>query len=103
MDIGGGQGWTLDIPNWTPPMFYIGDTVKFSWPANERHNVFLFYSQAAFDNCVFGRVRGVQLRGLGGVTFTLRRQGFYYFACAVSGHCQVGQKIAIYANNGERG
>ena len=84
-------------------MFFVGDTVFFSWPPSQRHSVFLLRSRPALDSCLVSWLRGVRLREEegGGVAFLLQRAGYYYFACGVPGHCEEGQRIAIFANTGE--
>ena len=79
----------------------VGDKLSFKY--NSYHNVYLMASKAAYDGCDFAGATELASTSLGGGSggtpnlyeAVVTAAGMFYFACQVSGHCDMGQKVAI--------
>eukprot|EP00747_Dinoflagellata_sp_TGD_P169619 gnl/TRDRNA2_/TRDRNA2_199036_c0_seq1.p1 gnl/TRDRNA2_/TRDRNA2_199036_c0~~gnl/TRDRNA2_/TRDRNA2_199036_c0_seq1.p1 ORF type:complete len:176 (+),score=28.41 gnl/TRDRNA2_/TRDRNA2_199036_c0_seq1:30-530(+) len=73
-----------------------GDTVTFTWPSVQYHNVWSLPDQAAFDSCDFSK--GTELAGTEGSPFALTipsTPSEHFIACEIGSHCNSGQKIKL--------
>ena len=74
----------------------VGDTVRFSWPTSEEHNVYQSASQADYDSCA--KTGGEELAPTTVFEYTTPAYdtvGTYYYVCTVREHCANGQYIAV--------
>ncbi|KAL5098375.1 hypothetical protein RYX36_002702 [Vicia faba] len=92
--VGDGQGWTFGVQNWpSGKSFNGGDILVFNY-IPLIHNV-VKVNEFGYNACV--ALGGSELHVSGSDRITLAK-GANYYICAVPGHCNRGQKIAINAN-----
>eukprot|EP00123_Amoebidium_parasiticum_P014387 comp22472_c6_seq1/m.33870 comp22472_c6_seq1/g.33870 ORF comp22472_c6_seq1/g.33870 comp22472_c6_seq1/m.33870 type:complete len:846 (-) comp22472_c6_seq1:22-2559(-) len=69
----------------------VGDSVNFDYTTN--HNVVLFPSQLAFQDCDWSNAP--TLKAAGPYTHTFTKAGTYYFGCTTGDHCARGMKVKV--------
>ena len=103
MTIGASPNFWSVIPS-TNVSYNIVVGYKLSFRYSSYHNVYLMASEDAYDSCDFTGATELVSTSLGsGSDVTppnlyeavVTAAGMFYFACQVSGHCDMGQKVAI--------
>ncbi|KAF8036575.1 hypothetical protein BT93_C2330, partial [Corymbia citriodora subsp. variegata] len=100
--VGDSLGWTVPpggaiaYSTWASnKTFAVGDTLAFNF-ATGAHDV-AEVAKAAYDGC--SSTNPISLQTKGPASITLNKSGEHYFICTFSGHCSVGQKLAINVTN----
>ena len=103
MTIGASPNFWSVIPS-TNVSYNVVVGYKLSFRYSSYHNVYLMASEDAYDSCDFTGATELVSTSLGsGSDVTppnlyeavVTAAGMFYFACQVSGHCDMGQKVAI--------
>ncbi|KAI4335700.1 hypothetical protein L6164_014323 [Bauhinia variegata] len=94
--VGGSIGWHPNGPtffaDWAANQtFRLNDVLVFNF-TEFVHDVVVL-NKENFDNCSFGKK--VETFSTPPVRITLNRTGEFYFACEYTGHCTLGQKLAV--------
>jgi len=76
-----------------------GDEVVFKWSGV--HNVYMFQSKAAFDVCDFSEAVELASHLQTSYTYKATTEGTFFFACEISGHCEMGQKMSLAVTSGQ--
>ena len=71
----------------------VGDNVVFNWGGV--HNVYEMPSETAFDACDFSQAVELASTTQRSYTYKATASGTFYFACQISGHCNLGQKLSL--------
>lgn len=92
--------------NVTKVVIFKGDTIKFTGIADQlAHNLFEMKDEAALDGCSFDdstSLAGVEEINIGHeVVFD--EAGTFYFTCAITNHCMIGQKLAVEVKDSTEG
>ena len=75
-----------------------GDEVVFKWSGV--HNVYRFQSKVAFDVCDFSEAVELASYLQTSYTYKATREGTFFFACKIPGHCEMGQKMSLAVTSG---
>ena len=100
-----GGGKTLTISPWILGQNFadqtasVGDTIQFSWPANEFHGVYRIPSGTCPSSFTAGQNGQESIQepanGPQTVSYTFQSAGTYWFTCPVDSHCQGGLKVKV--------
>ncbi|KAL5697960.1 hypothetical protein ACHQM5_029055 [Ranunculus cassubicifolius] len=87
------QGGASAYTNWAASKnFMVGDTLVFNFGTG-RHDV-ARVTKMEFDSCTATNTIGAIVM-TGPANITLNTAGEHYYICTISGHCSLGQKLAI--------